>query len=402
MKSNSEIPFLQAYNRKKLKTGFLIDRVLRKLFLGKNKHPVYRGIPRRILVIQSHLIGDLMMAIPVLKALKRRYPGAEVSLLANEFAQELFSGAWYLDKIYIAPFPWGIRKYSAANLWTLLSMIMRLRRIGFDLAIDSQIDFRNAFILFLIGAKRRLGYDIVGGRTFLTDVPEFPREVVHLLEGRLSVLRYLDIDTSDKSYELPLNTESQLWVESFMKENDLLGKDIVAVHPGASVPEKFWSADRFATVIEGLYSRALVPVLVEGPDDGPIADDICSKTGRNILRLKATLPNVITFFSTCRLVLCLDSAASHFASAVKTPAVVLYGPQRPALSKPFDDNIVAVWNKDIGCRPCVYADRRQCMGGANVCMNRIEPESVLSAVDKLLERTTAAKKRTTEIRHDEV
>ncbi|MBI5892263.1 MAG: glycosyltransferase family 9 protein [Deltaproteobacteria bacterium] len=379
------IPFLKAYNQRKLKVGFLIDRILRIFSFAAKKRSGCNENPKKILVVQSHLIGDLMMAIPMLKALKRKYPEASLYLLANDFAKEFLKDAWYVDKIYTAPFPWGIRQYSIINLWRLFSVIMRLRRARFDLAIDAQIDFRNAFLMFLIGAKRRLGYDIVGGRTFLTDIPDFPREIAHLLEGRLSVLQYLGIDITDKRYELPVNEEARRWVETFLHEKGIEGQNIVAIHPGASVPEKLWRSERFAAIIDYLYGKGFCPILVEGPGDNAAADEICSHCKNDIVRLKTSLLNVIAFFEICSLVICLDSAASHFASAVNTPAIVLYGPQLPQIAKPIDENIIAVWREDMDCRPCVYSDIKQCKNGINECMDKIQADEVISKIDEFIQ-----------------
>lgn len=379
------IPFLKAYNQQKLKKGFLVDRILRFFSSKRNKQQGYNEIPKKILVVQSHLIGDVMMAIPLLKALKKKYPDAAICILANSFAREFLNGAWYVDMIYTAPFPWGIRKYSASNLWKLFFTIVRLRKEKFDLAIDAQIDFRNAFLMFLIGAKRRLGYDIVGGRTFLTDIPDFPQEIVHLLEGRLSVLQYLGIDITDKRYELPVNEEARKWAETFLHEKGIEGQNIVAIHPGASVPEKLWRSERFTAIIDYLYGKGFCPILVEGPGDGEIADEICSYCKNDIVRLKTSLLNVIAFFEICSLVICLDSAASHFASAVSTPAIVLYGPQWPQIAKPLDENIVAVWKEDMDCRPCVYSNIKQCKSGINECMDRIQADEVISKIDEFIQ-----------------
>lgn len=375
------IPFLKAYNQKKLKAGFFVDRVFR-VFGGKgDKKPGYHETPRKILVLQSHLIGDVMMAVPLLRALKRKYPEASVCLFANGFALDIMRGAWFVDKVYAAEFPWGVKDYRVKSLLKIFLAALSLRREGFDLVIDAQIDFRNAFLMFLTGARRRIGYDIVGGRTFLTDVPEFPDGVVHLLEGRLSLLNYMGIDTGDKSYERLVDMDSIRWAECFVFENGIAGRKIVAVHPGASVREKLWGAEKFARVIGYLDGAGFCPVLVEGPGDGPVVSGIKGFMKKDVITLKTGLKNLMAFFDVCSLVVCLDSAASHLASAVNTPAVVLYGPQWPHLAKPFDEQIVAVWKDGIDCRPCAYTE---CGKTVNRCMQDISVDDVITSIKRLL------------------
>ncbi|MDD5019727.1 MAG: glycosyltransferase family 9 protein [Candidatus Omnitrophica bacterium] len=380
------IPFLLAYNQDKLRRGFVLEKILNFFWHGP-KNQAFAGDPAKILVIQSHLIGDVMMAIPFLRALRKRYPNAEITFLANDFARGLLEGCDFIDVMLTAPFPWGIRSYHVKNLWKLAGMVLYLRRQKFDLAIDAQIDFRNIFLMFLAGARRRLGYDIVGGRLFLTDIPEFPRDVVHLLEGRLSVLLYVGADIRDKSYRLTLTPDARQWLDAFWRENGLTGKEVVAIHPGASTKEKLWNPGCFVRVIRWLRERNYVPVLVAGPQDEAAAGNIQGLAGGDILVLKTSLARCMAFLSRSRLLVCLDSAASHLASAIGTPAVVLYGPQWPFLAKPFDDHIAAVWNEHVDCRPCVYT---KCRKPGHDCMEGISVQDVCLAMERLLDKTASA------------
>ncbi|QAT17030.1 hypothetical protein BU251_04410 [Candidatus Velamenicoccus archaeovorus] len=390
MKSNNQtLPFLLAYNQKKLRWGFALDGFL-NFFSRGHKNGSFDEIPAKILVVQSHLIGDVMMAIPLLRALRKRYPHSKITFLANDFAKELLRGCDFIDDILTASFPWGIRSYHIKNLWKLAGMVLYLRRQKFDLAIDAQIDFRNIFFLFLAGARRRLGYDIVGGRIFLTDIPEFPRDLIHLLEGRLSVLRYLGADIHDKSYRLSMDADAVKWLDAFWKNRGLAGREVVAIHPGASTKEKLWRPERFVRVIRMLQEGHYLPVLIEGPQDAPVVTEILDLLGGDILVLKNSLVQIMAFLSRCRLLVCLDSAASHLASAVGTPAVVLYGPQWPYLAKPFDDHIVAVWNEKVDCRPCVY---KKCQKPGHECMDGISVQDVWSSIEQLMDKTAAISSR---------
>ncbi len=146
--SHQTLPFLLAYNQKKLRLGFALDSFL-NLFDWRNKNRSFNEVPATILVVQSHLIGDVMMAIPLLRALRKRYPHSKITFLANDFAKGLLQGCDFIDVVLTVPFPWGIRSYHVKNLWKLVGMILYLRRQKFDLAIDAQIDFRNIFFCFL-------------------------------------------------------------------------------------------------------------------------------------------------------------------------------------------------------------------------------------------------------------
>jgi len=381
-KTSKNNKLISSYNQRKLKYALFIDGILGFVVkpFKKTKCPPIAA-PKTILVVQSHLIGDLIMATPMLRALKKAYPESKVCLLANEFAKDLLDGFPHVDELVTMKFPWATYDYSFKNLRNVLGVIKKLRKDKFDLAIDAQIDMRNAFLMYLIHAKRRLGYDITGGKAFLTDVPEFPVDNVNLLDARLCVLEYLGIDIRNKATELPLSQENLRWVDSYLKQNNLNAGRVIGVHPGASTKEKLWQPEKFAEVIDFLNSKGYQPVIIEGPNDADIVSSIIYLCKASPLKLKTSLKNVVAFICRCSLIICLDSAAIHLAGAVGTPAVALYGPKWPELTRPFRDNIEIVWDGSFDCRPCEYG---HCKYIGHSCMDAISPESVIQKINELL------------------
>lgn len=376
---------ISGYNQRKLKYARLLDRVLCLLFprfdAKGNSQPVSN--PRKVLVVQSHLVGDLVMATPMLRAIRKAYPDSQISLLANEFAVDLLGTLPYVDEIITMKFPWSMYDHSSRNLINVLSVIRKLRKEKFDLAIDAQIDMRNALLMFLIGAKRRLGYDITGGGIFLTDIPKFPEDKYNLLDARLSILEYLGIDCSNKNTKLQITQEAKEWVESYLARNNLNRSKLVTIHPGTSVQEKFWQPQKFAKTINFLNSKGYQPLIIEGPKDQNIVDSIISRCDIIPPRVKTGLRNVAALISRCRLIICLDSAAIHLAGAVGTPAIAIYGPQPPELTRPFNNNVYVFWDESFNCRPCEYG---HCKNIGHSCMDAIAAEFVIQKIDELLIR----------------
>jgi len=373
----------KSYNQNKLRRAEMLDKVISLVFRPfckrQTKFPISN--PKRILVVQSHLIGDLVMATPMLRALRKAYPDSQIFLLANDFAADLLDGLTFIDKIITMKFPWSMYDHSLRNLINVLSVIRKLRKEKFDLAIDARIDMRNALLMFLIGAKRRLGYDITGGRAFLTDTPTFPQDKYNLLDTRLSVVECLGIDCSDKSTELQITQEAKEWVESYLERNSLNKDKTVGIHPGASVKEKLWQSEKFAKVVDYLANKGCEPVIIEGPNDSDTVNSIVSLCKTYPPIFKSNLKNVVAFISRCRLIVCLDSAAIHLAGAVGVPVVAIYGPKWPELTKPFRDNIEVIWDENCDCRPCEYG---HCANIGHSCMDSIGAESVIRKVDELL------------------
>jgi lipopolysaccharide heptosyltransferase II len=378
---------INGYNQRKLKQALLLDKILNWIIPQRNYGPIPSEF-QKILVIQSHLVGDIIMAIPLLRALRLRYPKAEIILVANEFAQDIFAGADLVNDIVTVNFPWSTYDYSLKNIRDFWKKMCKLRGRGIDLAIDAQIDVRNAFAMFMIGAKRSLGYALTGGGRFLTDAPPYPANVSNLLEARLSLLNYLHINCADKSTSLPILPANVAFAESFLKISNLSKDKFVCIHPGASKREKLWSALNFAEVINYLYSKGYQPVIIEGPLDGDIVNAIQKAVVYTIPCFKGTIAQVMALISLARLLICLDSSAIHFAGAVGTPALAIYGPQPPSLTKPFASNIEVVWNDSLNCRPCEYGVCKH--GVNNKCMESIKPKQVIEEINKIIARNQSA------------
>ncbi len=371
---------LQGYNKRKLKIGFLLDRFLKLIFPSKPERPIPPKF-NNILVIQSHLIGDLIMATPLLNALRKSYPNAKIILLANKFADDLIKGATFVDEIITMNFLWSTYDYSFKNIKDFIKKILQLRKRKIEIAIDAQIDIRNAMLMFLIGAKRRLGYALTGGSSFLTDNPEFPKDISNLLEARLSVLRCLGIECEDKNTFLPLNQDCLNFVDTFLLKKNIDRDKLIGIHPGASKKEKLWSAKKFADIIQYLQLKGFHIVLIMGPHDDEIIKEIQQEVGKALLIFKSSLSYVVAFISRCKLLICLDSASVHIASAVGTHSIALYGPMMPWLSKPFTSGIDIIWNEMLDCRPCEWG---KCKYQTNICMESINPEQVIEMLKKKL------------------
>lgn len=380
-KINSDL-IIKGYNQKKLKSAFLIDKFFKLISPSK---PV-KSIPASfnyILVVQSHLIGDLVMAIPLLKAVKKRYPDAKVVLLANDFAKDLLKGVWFVDDIITLKFPWSTYDYSLKNIIFLLKTIIFLRKKNIDLAIDAQIDIRNAFLMFLTGAKRRLGYALTGGSVFLTDIPDLPDNVSGLLETRLSVLNYLGIKIEEKNPDLPVTQEALTYVNNFLKINNIKSEKIIGIHPGASKEEKLWSSKNFSDIIKYILSKGLEVVIIEGPKDKIIVEEIQRNLEETLLKFKGDLQSVFVFISKCKFFICLDSASIHLAGMTGIPVIGIYGPQLPYLTKPSAANIEILWNETLNCRPCEYG---RCKYDTNLCMESITAQQVIGKINKIIEK----------------
>ena len=361
---------------------------LARLGWRARRRPLAEIRPQRILVLESHLIGDVVLLTPLLRALAGRFPEAEITLLANAWAGELLAECPWITRLRVLRYPWATFDYSPSSLGTMLREARRLRRERFDLALDSRGDMRNNFLLWLIGARRRLGFAIgalhraSGGAHFLTDVAPPPDDRTHLAEVRFAVLHSLGIDEAPGPVELPVQSAAAKWAGDFLHRSGLAGARTIAVHPGASLQMKRWPVSRVAEFVGRVRREGFAPLLVGGPDEGPLLAAVREQVSVELVTLRTSLPRLVALLREVRALVCMDSGPGHLAAAVGTPVVALFGPTPAEGTRPYTDRSRAVVAEGFDCGPCVA--RGHCLHGEKGCMSSLTADAVWEALCGLL------------------
>lgn len=366
----------------------LIDFILRPLFFFLPQHTTGQErsgeVVKKIIVFEFFFIGDLIMATPVLKALRKKYPDAEITLLAPPSASGMKPNFPWIDGIVTFHCPWSSHQYGYRSWIATLKLIRYLRSFQWDLAVELRGEILNLLLAFLINARMRIGFALTGGKYLLTDVVPYDDTFLkHQLEGNLEVVRHLGCDISENLPEVMTDQESERTAEDYLR---FLKRPIIGIHPCASNSNKLWENQKWAQVIDMIViDNHATAVLLYGANekDKEIALEIYHQISSKdqCLLFSQSLSNLIALIASIDLLIAMDSAASHIAAAVKTPFITLFGPQLPELTRPYHFGGRIIVKEGFDCRPC----GRQCINGAdNRCMKAIEVEDVLKQVDDLV------------------
>ena len=336
---------------------------------------------RKILLIKPSSLGDCVHAIPVLNALNKNLPAAEVFWLINSEYADLLTNHSGLAGLILFPrslFRRGQLGYSTvAETWRVWR---RLRAERFDLAIDLQGLFRSAIMSLASGARVRLGLSDArecAGRFYTHTVRPDPRDV-HAVDRYMRSLDALGISAGEPDFSLPVDSGAVSQLRQMLAEGgpDEL-KEFVLVVPGARWQSKRWPAERFALVIDRMRRELSLPSVLAG-SAGEI--DLCREVAglchSPVLNLagQTSLAQLMALMSTCKLVLGHDSGTIHLAHALRKPLVCLVGPTDPSKTGPYG-RIDSVVKAKVPCAPC-----RQVVCEDNKCMSMISPEEVLAKV----------------------
>lgn len=375
-------------SKKRITLG-IVEKLVKILFFyrlmrGKKKQTteVLSNTIRKILFIEIWGIGDLVIASPALEAVKNQWPSVEITLLSKSYASDVFKYAKTVDQFVFYDFPWTRYKQKYRLLswdWLgLMRLIKKLRREGFDLAIDARGDFRNNVLSFLIGAKRRLGYDWSGGGCFLTDVATFDYKNNHRIKAWLNLLKYLDIRVDDSIPFIPLAREEEEWAKNFLMDKKI-HKDnlLIGIHPAARIKTRCWPLDRFARVADYVRDKYKAKIIVFIDPDG-YGKDIPIKG--EFVFAQLNLRQLVAVLRELDLFICNDGGAMHLAAAVHTPVVALFGPTESKWFGPTGEGHTILMKEDFSCRPCFD----YCHMKNPICLDEITTVYVQQVLDKKL------------------
>lgn len=339
---------------------------------------------KRILIVRTDRIGDVLLTTPVIKALRDSLGQAYIAIMVNPSVIEIVKDNPYLDEVII---------YDKENLHKgilgNLKFIMDLRRKRFDLALVLHTKNRTNIICFLAGIKNRIGYYNKKFGFLLTKRLEDTRSEgkKHEVDYCLDLVRAMGIATEEKELFMPKDSDSERWAESILRENNISIKDkIVVIHPGASCPSKRWPPERFAQISDILIERYNAKVLVIcGKEDIIYSQSMISKMRNKVIDLsgKTSLRQLASLLSRSSLFISNDSGPVHISTAVGCPVISIFGRNQKGLSpvrwRPLGKKDV-VLHKEVGCKDCLAHNCKRDFA----CLKAITVEDVLEAAEFFL------------------
>jgi heptosyltransferase-2 len=367
---------------------WLAEAVLRPLVLFSGRNSAAELPPvKRILVCDCGLLGDAVLLAPFLRGLRNRYPDSHIALLGRAVSGGFLLDQNLIDERLPVELPWDQRlslwkRHNPFSLlWTkFFREVWTLRERRFDLAVATGwgSDLRENFVIWLSGARRRVGYGYAGGSFFLTDVVTADLTRPHVLDRNLHLLEHIGMRVERGGESLAVNADAERTVADLLAQHGVANEDlVVGIHPGAGSAIREWGDDRFAEVgrlaVERFNARILWFTDPAKPKPVPANVDA--------IRLALPLVQMMAVLSRCQLFICNDSGPMHVAAALKVPVVAVFGPQRPEWFGPYGEGHRVVIRRDMWCRPC----GDQCRWKEPYCLRLICVEQVMEAVRATLE-----------------
>jgi len=334
---------------------------------------------RRILLIKPSSLGDIVHALPVVAALKNRWPTAHLTWFVKRQWADLVHRFEGVDRI------WPVDSTVAG--W--LGQVGALRGKRFDLVIDLQGLFRSGALAWLSSGPVRIGFSNgrEGSPWFYTHRVPVPSVEMHAVDRYLLIAATLGaIPQGTPQFRFKRPEEDMATIRNLCQDKGFsVEKSWVAMSVSARWPTKRWPLSSFAAVIDQLTREGLGPiVLIGSSDEQREADQLKTMTTNPFVNLTGAVPlgSLPALLSQSSVLVTNDSGPMHIAAAVGTPVVALFGPTSERRTGPYGRNHT-VLTQEVACRPCLS---RTCHNpDLLACLKMIDPDRVISAVKASLD-----------------
>jgi heptosyltransferase-2 len=331
----------------------------------------------RILIRSTNWVGDAVMSLPALRAVRAHFPDAHIAMLALPWVADLFARESFANEVIPYHAPRGAQGWRAK--WAIARQLAALR---FDLAIILPNSFDSALTPWLARIPRRAGYARDARRLLLTDAYDAPgRGEIPRHESfyYLELLRRAGwITALPEAVTIRLEGTAEAVKEGrALFARDHLRLPVIGVSPGAAYGgAKRWFPDRFAQAAALVAAECGGAVALFGTaSEKQICEEVASDLAARGLTVRnyagaTSLREFIQLAAACRAFLTNDSGSMHIVSALNVPTVAIFGPTDHIGTGPTGD-LARIVRQPVACSPCLLREcpiDHRCMSGVTAEM----------------------------------
>lgn len=374
----------------------LIDKYLGNficIFLGifnkKTKNKIKRDY-NKILIIQLWGIGETILTLPAVEALRKKFPNAEINILVTSRNKDVIFGNKNINRIFLLKLnPFSILKFILLNIKK------------YDLVIDME-EYLNisAIASFFVG-ERTIGYSHNHRAKLYTEKVRY-NDRQHAAETFLDLVRALNITYNISKFpKINSSNNDKKVIDNFLRKNKIKNNDfIICVAPGAaeSAKSRIWPYDKYAEICDEIVAKYDAKIIFVGTiNEAELIENIQKNLYNKIKTINAagiiTLNQLFYLISKCNLFIGNDSGPMHIAAVQGVKTLGLFGPNLPIRFGPYGKGNIGLY-KGYNCEfsPCINVHKGQvpdCLYPRNSndyqkCMKNISVNDVLKEVDKLV------------------
>ncbi len=320
----------------------------------------------RVLVTRLDYLGDVVLSLPLVDALRARWPGLEIDYLTRRPAADLLAGDARFARVWTQTN--GVRATT--------SLVRALRARSYHAVIDLYSNPRSAWLSWSTGASMRVGGNRRGRRRLYTHPVVVPREVRRVTDVFMHYGIPLGIDPQEPASKpsLAIAPQEAAAAEALLAHPAPSRRPRIGIHPGGKWSVKRWPTEKFVALIQIAQDQlGAETILFTGPGERDATERVRERASALFLDV-LPIRSLAAVVSRLDAMVACDGGVMHVAAAVGTPTVGIFGSSEPAVWFPYaDTGPYRAAFIDVECRPC---HRHQCPLGHTRCLNDLSPEAV--------------------------
>ncbi len=352
------------------------------------EHKIEEKKTKKLLIIQTAFLGDVVLALPMVQTLKNLLPDSEIDFLCIPNTANILENNPTINKII------KFDKKGKDKLGKLFEVISDVKEVNYDIVLCPHRSFRSALITYYSKAPVRIGFDINALSFFLTHKVKYDSKA-HEIQRNLDLItaiRGIDLaefKISDKPKLYPTEKDIKI-VETLIPERfyrESPSKSVISIAPCSKWYTKQLTKDKSIEIINGLLAKNYPVVLLGGAEDFDYCKELEKEISNELLlNLCGRLTPVqsAAAISHSSVLITVDSAAQHLGAATDTPIVLIYGSTDSSFGfYPLTSKHVIIENNNLTCRPCTDHGRTECPLGHFKCIKDLDTEEIISNTIKL-------------------
>jgi heptosyltransferase-1 len=367
---------------------------------------------RRILLIKLSAVGDVVQTIPLLNALRRRYPSAQIDWLVTPAIAELLRHNPAISNVIeFAREDWS-RPWTPTPYVNYARLASKLRANTYDLVLDVHGQFRTAVFVLATGAPVRIGFDRPRAGVWDASPRHFPKEArkhawqgaregswlaythhipiptldIHAVDRYLGVGPMLGLEAGAPDFSFPIPPAASDSVDALLRDRALVGAPLLLMAPGTIWETKHWGTDKFAEVARHFLRRGFAVALMGSRRERLLCEDVARLApGAVDIAGETTLTELAALIRRSTISVTNDSGPMHFAVALGRPVVSIFGPTDPIWIGPYGRD-GAVLQAGVPCSPCLLRQLSRCRFG-HVCMENVSARAVIERMEDAINRS---------------
>jgi lipopolysaccharide heptosyltransferase I len=370
---------------------------------------------RKILLIKLSAVGDVVNTIPVLNALRRRYPSAQIDWLVSSAIAELLRGNPAITNVIeFARDDWS-KPWTLTPFVNYARLASALRANAYDLVLDLHGQLRTGALVLATGAPVRIGFDRPRASVWDASPRSFPAEArrhawqgaregswlaythhipvptldAHAVDRYLRVGAMLGIDDAPADFSFPIPQAAIAAADALLRARGMTEAPILAMAPGTIWETKHWGTGKFAEVARHFLHKGYAVALIGSRRERAICEEVARLApGAVDIAGETTLTELAALIRRSAISVTNDSGPMHLAVALDRPVVSIFGPTDPIWIGPYGRPGAAL-QAGVPCSPCLLRQLSRCHFG-HVCMENVSARTVIERMENMLGGSIAA------------